>query len=65
MAGVRTGLAPYLPFSTAALDDLYGPVERWERPDLPAGTAVPKPEPLFAKVDLDAIDLAGNGTAPA
>ena len=65
MAGVRTGLAPYLPFTTAALDDLYGPVERWERPDLPAGTAVPKPEPLFAKVDLDAIDLAGNGTAPA
>ncbi len=58
MAGVRTGLAPYLPFSTQALDGLFGPVERWERPELAPGTAVPKPVPLFAKVDLDAIDLA-------
>ncbi|MCY3649648.1 MAG: methionine--tRNA ligase [Acidimicrobiaceae bacterium] len=65
MAGVRTGLAPYLPFSTAALDDLFGPVERWERPAVPPGTPVPKPEPLFAKVDLDAIDLAGDGADPA
>ena len=39
MAGVRTGLAPYLPFSTAALDDLFGPVERWERPAVPHGHA--------------------------
>ena len=61
MAGVRTGLAPYLPFSTEALDDLFGPVEHWVRPDLAPGTAVPKPAPLFAKVDLDAIDLAANG----
>ena len=65
MAGVRTGLAPYLPFSTAALDDLFGPVERWERPAVPPGTRLPKPEPLFAKVDLDAIDLAGDGANPA
>ena len=61
VAGVRTGLAPYLPFSTAALDDLYGPVQCWGRPAVPPGTPVPKPVPLFAKVDLDAIDLAGNG----
>ena len=61
MAGVRTGLAPYLPFSTAALDDLFGPVERWERPAVAPGTRLPKAEPLFAKVDLDAIDLAGDG----
>ena len=65
MAGVRTGLAPYLPFTTAALDDLFGPVERWERPAVPPGTRLPKPEPLFAKVDLDAIDLAGDGADPA
>ena len=61
VAGVRTGLAPYLPFSTAALDDLCGPVQCWERPAVPPGTTVPKPVPLFAKVDLDAIDLAGDG----
>ena len=61
MAGVRTGMAPYLPFSTEALNDLFGPVEHWERPDLPPGTAIPKPVPLFAKVDLDAVDLAAGG----
>ncbi|MCY4663042.1 MAG: methionine--tRNA ligase [Acidimicrobiaceae bacterium] len=62
MAGVRAGLAPYLPFTTAALDDLFGPVKRWERPAVPPGTPVPKPVPLFAKVDLGAIDLAaGDG----
>ncbi len=60
MAGVRTGLAPYLPFSTAALDDLFGPVKRWERPAVLPGTPVPKLAPLFAKVDLDAIDLAAG-----
>ncbi len=65
IAGVRTGLAPYLPFSTAALDGLFGPVERWERPAVPPGTRLPRPEPLFAKVDLDAIDLAGDGVDPA
>ena len=61
VAGVRTGLAPFLPFSTAALDDLYGPVQCWERPAVPPGTPVPEPVPLFAKVDLDAIDLADDG----
>ena len=61
VAGVRTGLAPYLPFSTAALDGIFGPVQCWERPAVPPGTAVPKPAPLFAKVDLDAIDLADQG----
>ncbi len=62
MAGVRVGLAPYLPFSTEALDGLFGAVERWERPELVPGTAIPKPVPLFAKVDPDAIDLAaGDG----
>ncbi len=62
VAGVRTGLAPYLPFSTEALDDVFGPVASWERPAVPPGTSVPKPTPLFAKVDLDAIDLAaGDG----
>ena len=64
VAGVRTGLAPYLPFSTAALDGVFGPVQRWERPAVPPGTAVPKPSPLFTKVDLDALDFAGPGEGP-
>ena len=51
IAGVRVGLAPYLPFSTAALDGLFGPVRSWGRPEVPAGTALPQLSPLFAKVD--------------
>ena len=65
VAGVRTGLAPYLPFSTAALDDVFGPVKSWERPAVPRGTSVPKPSPMFAKVDLDTIDLADQGEGQA
>ena len=57
VAGVRTALAPYLPFTTAALDGVFGPVQRWERPEVPAGATLPKPQRLFAKVDLDAIEL--------
>ncbi len=66
MGGVRTGLAPYLPFSTVVLDGVFGPLERWSRPDLRPGTRLPKPEPLFTKVDPDTIgaavgDEAGDG----
>ncbi|MCY4067693.1 MAG: methionine--tRNA ligase [Acidimicrobiaceae bacterium] len=60
IAGVRTGLAPYLPFSTTALDPLFGAVERWERPSLVPGKAIPKPSPLFAKVDVAALDLVAG-----
>ena len=54
VAGVRVGLAPYLPFSTAALDGLFGPVRAWGRPEVLAGTALSQPPPLFAKVELPA-----------
>ncbi len=58
IAGVRVAFAPYLPFSTAALDGCFGPVTSWERPPLQAGAKLSNPGPLFAKVDLDEIDLA-------
>ena len=64
IAGVRTGLAPYLPFSTSGLDDVFGPVSGWGRPPLPVGSKIPKPAPLFAKVDLDAIDIAEVAKTP-
>jgi methionyl-tRNA synthetase len=51
VAGLRVAFAPYLPFSTAALDDLFGPVESWARPEVEPGTGVPRPTPLFSKVD--------------
>ena len=53
VSGVRVALAPYLPFSTVALDDVLGPVEGWERREPQPGSPVGKPTPLFAKVDLD------------
>jgi len=57
IAGVRTGMAPYLPFSTEALDAVFGAVERWERPALVIGTTIAKPKPLFSKLDIAALDL--------
>ncbi len=60
VAGVRVGLAPYLPFSTGALNEVFGSVERWERPALAAGTAIAKPKPLFTKVDIAALGLTSD-----
>ncbi|MDJ0768838.1 MAG: methionine--tRNA ligase [Ilumatobacter sp.] len=52
--GVRVLFAPYLPFSTARLAEVLGPIERWERSPIATGAPIPKPTPLFGKVDLDA-----------
>ncbi len=53
--GVRVALAPYLPFTTTALNDVLGPVEGWEMRAVPAGTPIDKPQPLFSKADIDEI----------
>jgi methionyl-tRNA synthetase len=51
--GVKVALSPYLPFSSSVLDELLGHPTGWARDELLLGTAIPKPVPLFAKVDLD------------
>ena len=53
--GIRVGLAPFLPFSSTRLDEILGPLDGWVRKPVPPGTEIPKPTPLFAKVDIDAI----------
>ncbi len=53
--GIRVGLAPFLPFSSTRLDETLGPLDGWARKPVPPGTEIPKPTPLFAKVDIDAI----------
>ncbi len=53
--GIRVGLAPFLPFSSARLEEILGPLDGWVRKPVPPGTEIPKPTPLFAKVDIDAI----------
>jgi len=53
--GVRVGLSPYLPFSSAKLDEILGAPVGWGRVDVAAGTLIPKPSPMFPKVDLEAL----------
>ena len=53
--GIRVGFAPFLPFSSARLDEILGPLDGWSRKPVPPGTEISKPAPLFAKVDIDAI----------
>ena len=50
--GVRVALAPYLPFSTAKLEEIFGPISSWQRSPVVAGTPIPKPTPLFAKIEV-------------
>ena len=58
--GLRVAFAPYLPFSAAALDEVLGGPAGWERVDVPAGTPIPKPRPLFSKIDLEALAAEGD-----
>lgn len=53
--GVRVAFTPFLPFSSAVLDGLLGPVEEWERREVAAGTVIDKPTPMFSKVDVEAL----------
>ena len=53
--GLRVCFAPYLPFSTARLDAILGPIDGWIRKEVPVGTDIEKPLPLFAKIDIDAL----------
>jgi methionyl-tRNA synthetase len=59
ISGIRVALSPYLPFTTPRLGEmlgLSGEVERWERPAVEAGTALGAVEPLFLKLESDALD---------
>ena len=49
--GIRVAFAPYLPFSTRVLEEILGPVVSWERNQVPPGTPIPRPTPLFAKIE--------------
>ncbi|MFP5331914.1 MAG: methionine--tRNA ligase, partial [Acidimicrobiia bacterium] len=59
IAGVRTALAPYLPFSTETLGTMLGlppQPQSWERPEVAAGSALGEIAPLFVKLEPDALD---------
>ena len=59
--GVRVAFSPYLPFSSSVLEEVLGPVEGWRRSELSPGRPIDKPAPLFAKVDLEALESGEPG----
>ncbi|GCE49080.1 methionyl-tRNA synthetase [Thermosporothrix hazakensis] len=56
LSGLHTLFSPYLPFSSQKLHELLGfegeaSKERWELRQVPAGSTLPKPTPLFPKLE--------------
>ncbi len=51
--GIRVMLSPFLPFSSEKLDELLGKPEGWQRNQLLPGLPIPKPKPLFKKVETE------------
>ena len=49
--GIRVMLSPFLPFTSEKLNDLLGHPEEWSRVPLTAGLPIPKPTPLFNKIE--------------
>jgi methionyl-tRNA synthetase len=59
ISGIRVGLTPYLPFSSAPLGEMLGigaEVAEWRRLEVPAGTQLGAISPLFIKLEPDALD---------
>ena len=61
IAGINIGFAPYVPFAAAKLDQWLGGDGQlegrgWQRVEVPAGTELGTPSPLFAKVELPAAE---------
>ena len=59
ISGIRVALSPYLPFTTPKVGQLLGlsgEVDSWHRPPVEAGTALGTVEPLFMKLESDALD---------
>jgi methionyl-tRNA synthetase len=57
ISGLRILFSPYLPFSSQKLHGYLGfegdmSQERWQQREVPAGTKLPIPAPLFPKLDL-------------
>ncbi len=51
--GIRVMFRPFLPFSSQTLDSMLGESAGWERQELQPGSPLPKPVPLFRKVETD------------
>ncbi len=59
ISAIRVALSPYLPFSAATIGTMLGigsEVEGWSAPEVVGGTSLGKIEPVFAKLEDDALD---------
>ncbi|MCH1513241.1 MAG: methionine--tRNA ligase [Acidimicrobiales bacterium] len=54
--GIRVMLSPFIPFSSKKLDNLLGETTGWKRTALAPGLPIPKPEPLFQKVEIEEVN---------
>lgn len=59
ISGIRVALSPYLPFSTGTIGEMLGldaEVASWDAPTVPGGTVLGDIQPVFDKLDGDALD---------
>jgi methionyl-tRNA synthetase len=59
IAAIRVALYPYLPHSTATIGEMLGTgpeVLSWSAPVVPGGTTLGEIQPVFIKLDPDALD---------
>lgn len=59
ISGIRVALAPYLPNSTADIEEMLGidqGISDWSRPVVPGGQALGEIKPLFVKLENDALN---------
>ena len=59
ISGIRVGLAPYLPWSTARIGEMLGigtDLNRWERPVIEGGSELGPIAPVFTKLETDVLD---------
>ena len=61
IAGINVAFAPFVPFSAATLDQWLGGDGQlegrgWQRAEVPPGTELGTPSPLFAKVELPEVE---------
>ena len=59
ISAIRVALSPYLPFSTETIGEMLGlggEFDDWSAPEVKGGTELGGIEPLFDKLDSDALD---------
>jgi methionyl-tRNA synthetase len=59
ISAIRVALSPYLPFSTATIGSMLGiepEVQGWEVPEISGGTVLGTIEPVFNKLEDEALD---------